>query len=113
MVSLQNHRLQGPTYQPSQVSIRETDEHLPETLPVISLLEHRHPELLLQLERRHGFLRSGPLFLPVGVRLQRSESGEPQTEPADGLHYSGVSPTKLELKKLWCPYMVLKHHWVG
>lgn len=34
---------------------------------VIRLSEHRHPELLVQLERWDGVLRSGPLFLPSGV----------------------------------------------
>ena len=29
--------------------------------------EHRHPELLYELGRRHGVLRSGPLLLPSGL----------------------------------------------
>lgn len=44
---------------------------------LVRLSEHRHPELLIQLERWDGLLRSGSLLLPPGVWLQQSESSEP------------------------------------
>lgn len=53
--------------------------------------EHRHPELLIQLEWRDGLLRTGPLLLPHRVRLHRSVAGQPQTQLWAGLWDGRVS----------------------
>lgn len=60
------------------------------------LVEHRHPELLVQLEWWDGLLCFGALVLPAGVWIQLSESSEPQTKPGAGLHHSRVSPSEVK-----------------
>ncbi|XP_045442613.1 smoothelin-like protein 2 isoform X3 [Pipistrellus kuhlii] len=51
-------------------------------------------ELLLQLERRHGLLRPGALFLPRRLRLRRPEPRAAAEELRAGLHH-GREPGQL------------------
>lgn len=58
----------------------------------LALLAARGPaELLLQLERRHGLLRPGALFLPRRLRLRRPEPHAAAEELRAGLHHGRVS----------------------
>lgn len=66
----------------------------PHLLLLYFSVEHWHPELLVQLERRHGFLRSGALLLPCRVWLQLSVARQPPTQLWTGLRDCRVSCRK-------------------